>query len=174
MAEDICKRTGIPHVTAMRIVAARHDRVLLPEIMLDFDHCEPTSVGDVLAEPDGFIGETLADPLEGAGYGRGKAIVLRSKIEPQQIVINSFAHGHAFYRLCHDARTVSAALDKADPRHVVDILCAMAGQAKIEADEMVGLIAAASAKAKIGIRPIHVRLKAERAQREASPPPSPA
>ena len=109
VAEDICNRTCMPQVSAMRIVTARHDRVLLPHIMLDFDHSKPASVEDVLAEPDEFIGETLADPLEGASYGRGKAIVLRSKIEPQRIVINSFAHGHAFYRLCHDARTVGAA-----------------------------------------------------------------
>ena len=33
----------------------------------------------MLAAPDRFIGETLADPLEGASYGRGKAMVLRSK-----------------------------------------------------------------------------------------------
>ena len=72
--------------------------MLLPHIMLDFDHSEPASVEDVLTQPDEFIGETLADPLEGAGYGHGKAIILRSKTEPQQIVINSFAHGHAFYR----------------------------------------------------------------------------
>lgn len=162
VAEDICNRTGMPLVAAMRIVAARHSWVLLPHIVLDFDHSEPASVGDVLSDPDRFIGETLADPLEGAAYGRSKAIVLRSQIEPQQIIINSFAHGHAFYRLCHDARTVGAALDNADPRHVVDVLCAMVGQAEIEADEMVGLIAEAAAKSKTGIRPIQARLKAER------------
>jgi hypothetical protein len=165
VAEDICNRTGMPQVAAMRIVTARHDRVLLPHIMLDFDHSEPASVEDVLTQPDEFIGETLADPLEGAGYGRGKAIVLRSKIEPQRIVINSFAHGHAFYRLCHDARTVGAAVAKADSRHVVDVLCAMAGQAEIEPDEMVGLIAAAAAKAQTGIRAVQARLKAERSRR---------
>ena len=90
------------------------------------------------------------------------------KIDPQRIVINSFAHGHAFYRLCHDARTVGAALDKADPQHVVDVLCAMVGQAQIEADEMVGLIAVAAAKAKTGIRPIQARLKAEQARLAAA------
>ncbi len=168
VAEDICSRTGTPQVSAMRIVAARHDRVLLPHIMLDFDHSEPASVEDVLTQPDEFIGETLADPLEGAGYGRGKAIILRSKTEPQRIVINSFAHGHAFYRLCHDARTVGAAVAKADSQHVVDVLCAMVGQAEIAPDEMVGLIAAASAKTKTGIRPIQARLKAERARLAAA------
>ena len=168
VAEDICNRTGMPKVAAMRIVAARHNFVLLPHIMLDFDHSESASVGDVLADPNAFIGETLADPLEGAGYGRGKAVVLRSKTEPQRIVINSFAHGHTFYRLCHDARTVGAALDKAEPQHVVDVLCDMVGQAEIEADEIVGLIAAAAAKAKIGVRPIQARLKAERARLAAA------
>jgi hypothetical protein len=59
---------------------------------------------------------------------------------------------------------VGAAVAKADSQHVVDVLCAMVGQAEIEPDEMVGLIATAAAKAKTGVRPIQARLKAERAR----------
>ena len=168
LAEDICNRTGLPNVAAMRVVTARHNGKLLPHIMLDFDHSEPASVKDVLADPDKFIGETLSDPLEGARYGRGKAMVMRSKNDPQGVVINSFAHGQAFYRLCHDARTVGAALDAADPHHVVDVLCTMVGQAQIEADEMVRLIAVTAAKTKTGVRSIQARLKAEQARLDAA------
>ena len=63
---------------------------------------------------------------------------------------------------------MGAAVAKADPQHVVDVLCAMVGQAEIEADEMAGLIAAAAAKAKTGIRPIQARLKAEHARLAAA------
>jgi hypothetical protein len=34
-------------------------------------------VGDVLADPDRFVGATLADPQEGVEYGTGKAKVMQ-------------------------------------------------------------------------------------------------
>jgi hypothetical protein len=167
-AEAIANRTGVPFLAAMRTVAARHNGVLLPNIILDFDHLGLVSVEDVLAAPDCFIGETLADPLEGADYGRGKAMVLRSNPDLRQIFISSFAHGRAFYRLRHDARTTHAAISAADPKHVVALLCAIVGQAEIEADELVELVATAAAKSKIGIRAINARLKADRDRRRAA------
>ena len=36
------------------------------------------TVAEVLADPDKFVGETLADPLEGTDYGRCKAKVMRA------------------------------------------------------------------------------------------------
>ena len=46
-------------------------RRLLPDVVLPFD--DPAlagcTVGDVLADPEGFEGGTLADPLEGVAYG---------------------------------------------------------------------------------------------------------
>ncbi len=168
LAEDISKRTGMPFVAAVRAVASRHYGSLSPQLMLDFDHLGFVSVEAVLADPDRFIGETLADPLEGAGYGRDKAMVLRSKTDPCAIFISSFAHGRAFYQLRHDARTARAAIEVADPQHVVDVLCAIVPQADIEADELAGLIAIAAKQAKIGVRAIQARLKAERDRRDAA------
>ncbi len=166
LAEEISKRTGMPLVAAMRAVASRHHGSLSPQLMLDFDHLGFVSVEAVLADPDRFIGETLADPLEGAGYGRDKAMVLRSKTDPCAIFISSFAHGRAFYQLRHDARTARAAIEAADPQHVVDVLSVVVPQADIEADELAGLIATAAKQAEVGVRPIQARLKAEQARRD--------
>ena len=66
LAEKISAKSGMPLVSALRLVAARHRGVLLPYLELEFDHLGIVSVADVLADPDRFVGETLADPLEGA------------------------------------------------------------------------------------------------------------
>jgi hypothetical protein len=135
--------------------------------VLEFDHHAPASVEDVLADPEAFVGETLADPLEGVEYGRSKAMVLRSHAHPEQLLIHSFTHGGGTYHLRHDARTVRSAVDKADASHVVDILCAFIGQAQLEPDEIQLLVAITADKAKVGIRAIQSRLRADRAKREA-------
>jgi hypothetical protein len=168
LAEAISKRTGMPFVAAVRAVASRHHGSLSPPLMLDFDDLGFVSVEAVLADPDRFIGETLADPLEGAGYGRDKAMVLRSKTDSCAICISSFAHGGAFYQLRHDARTARAAVEAADPQHVVDVLCAVVPHADIEADELSGLIATVAKQAKVGVRAIQARLRAEQARRDAA------
>src|SRR3977135_4453311 len=95
-------------MTALRLVQARHRGVLLPYVDLDFDHLGIVPVAEVLADPNRFIGETLADPLEGADYGRCKAKVMRA--EDGGLFIHSFAHGRAFYLLRHDARSAKAAI----------------------------------------------------------------
>jgi hypothetical protein len=79
-------------------------------VELDFDHLGIVTVGQVLADPDRYVDETLCDPLEGAAYGRDKAKVLRDRRNLLQLVIYSFAHGGWFYRLCHNARTVGEAI----------------------------------------------------------------
>jgi hypothetical protein len=50
-----------------------------------------TTVADVLAAPDKYIGETLSDPFEGPAYGRGKAKLFRRAVG--SLFIHSFAHG---------------------------------------------------------------------------------
>jgi hypothetical protein len=47
--------------------------------------------------PREVVGETLADPLEGTAYGRGKAKVLRR--DNGSLLIHSFAHGGIKYDL---------------------------------------------------------------------------
>jgi hypothetical protein len=167
LAERISERTGVPFVVALRTVAARHHGRLLPSNILDFDHLGFVTVEQVLADPDQYVGETLADPLEGADYGRDKAKVLRSATDPIKLFIHSFAHGRNLYDLLHDAGTIHAAIEAASPKYVVTILSDLVAQAELEPDELTELIAAASAKTngKIGIRTIQARLKIEREKR---------
>ena len=68
------------------------------------------TVAEVLADPARFEGETLADPLEGVGYGGCKAkVMLRADGTPW---IHSFAHGRTVYELKLDAAAVRAAMER--------------------------------------------------------------
>ena len=62
------------------------------------------------------MGETLADPVEGIGYGRCKAKILRRS--DGSLWIKSFAHGGSMYALKFDATdefdAVEIAPDKAE------------------------------------------------------------
>ena len=69
------------------------------------------SIADVLADPERFHDQTLADPIEGPAYGRGKAKVFRNT--NGSVVINSFAHGGIVYRLRHDAAFIEAQISAA-------------------------------------------------------------
>ena len=68
-------------------------------------------VADVLADPERYHDQTLADPMEGRAYGRGKAKVYRN--QNGSVIINSFAHGSIVYRLQHDAAYIEAQLTSA-------------------------------------------------------------
>src|SRR5271166_2575696 len=102
-AQDIAHREGIPIEVASRQVKARHDGVLMPAmtLVMDDDALGAVTVADVLTHPDAFIGETLADPLEGRSYGPCKARIMRDG-DTGGVFIHSFAHGGARYRLCYD------------------------------------------------------------------------
>jgi len=66
LAEQISAKTGMPIVSARRLIAARHRGVLLPFLDLDFDHLGIVSVAAVLADPERFVGDTF-----GRSNGRG-------------------------------------------------------------------------------------------------------
>ena len=76
----------------------------------EFDHLGIVPVASVLTEPEHYVGETLADPLEGAAYGRAKAKVM--KANDGGLLIHSFAHGRGLYQLRHDARSAKAGILK--------------------------------------------------------------
>ena len=103
LAREIADREGIPIETASRQVKARHDGVLTPgmSLVMDDEALGEVTVADVLKNPDAFVGETLADPLEGPAYGPCKAMIMRDR-DTGGVFINSFAHGGARYRLCYD------------------------------------------------------------------------
>ena len=69
----------------------------------------------MLADPERYVGATLADPLEGVDYGTGKAKFMRRADGTPWI--HSFAHGRTVYELKLAAETVRAdPCQQADPR----------------------------------------------------------
>jgi hypothetical protein len=165
LAEKISAKSGMPFITALRLVGARHHGVLFPELELQFDHLGTVTVGAVLADPARFIEETLADPMEGVGYGRCKAIVLKS--DDGTLLIHSFAHGRGIYWVRHDLNSAKAGFAQAPAVGMVDHAMAILAQAELEADELADFVATVSKAANVGIRALMSRVKKDRAQREA-------
>jgi hypothetical protein len=135
-AKDIAARTGKSEVEARQIVEKQCGGTLLPGAALEFDADELAgcTVADVLADPEKFDGQTLADPLEGIGYGRCKARIMRR--HNGTVWIHSFAHGRTVYELKHDAASVEAAIRSADPKDAAKILVVMLAAAEVPADEL--------------------------------------
>lgn len=114
-AAIVAKRLSVPLPEARRIIEKQCDGVLLPGIALLFDSEDLAgcTVSDVLADPERFIGATLADPLEGPAYGRGKAKVL--KRPDGTLFIHSFAHGRTDFELRRDAANPDDDADECEP-----------------------------------------------------------
>jgi len=88
--------------------------VLRPHVTLSFDDPDigdDITVADILADPDRFDGETLADPIEGPPYGYNCAIVQRRH---GVVTIFSWAHGGTRYRLQADE------FNRDDKGHILD------------------------------------------------------
>jgi hypothetical protein len=96
-AKEFAAQHGISEKEAEKIATAATRYTLQPEFDLEFDELGPCTVADVTADPDKFVSATLADPLEGVIYGRGKAKVFRRA--NGEVMINSFAHGGIKYQL---------------------------------------------------------------------------
>jgi hypothetical protein len=165
LAEGIASRAGMPLPTALRLVKARHDGVLYPDVELEFDHLGILTVGAVLTDPDHFIGETLADPMEGVGYGRCKAMILKG--DDGTLLIHSFAHGRCIYFLRHDLRSAKAAFAQAPAEGIVDHALAILGQAELEEDELAEFVAHVAKAANVGVRVLMRRIKKNSREREA-------
>jgi putative DNA primase/helicase len=116
----IVERTGGTPEDARRTVEQQCEGILLPDVVLPFDRRENdgVTVGDVLANPDRFVGATMADPIEGVRYGRGKAKLYRRR--DGTIWISSRAHGGARYYLRHSAEPEAAANPRQDHEAAVD------------------------------------------------------
>ena len=167
LAEKISIKFGLPRISAMRLVVARHRGVLLPYIELDFDHLGMVPVADVLTDPDRFVGETLADPLEGAEYGRCKAMVMKGG--DGGLFIHSFAHGRSIYSLRYDLRAAKVAVAQAPTGAVVDHAMAVLKASEMEPDEVAEYAATVASAANVSVRGVTQRAtKVRRDQEEAA------
>jgi hypothetical protein len=161
-AEKLTKRTGMSKRDANRVIACQIGGVLLPDVELPFDDEELTgkTVADVLADPDKFVGETLADPLEGVDYGSCKAKIMRRA--DGALWINSFAHGRTTYELKLDARAVRAALEATAREEVVRKFVELVLLADLDAVDLEQLLGLVSERSGLGTRVILRTLKAAR------------
>ena len=153
--------------TARQVVDRQCEGVLRPDIVLPFDDPELAgcTVGDVLANPEFYEGETLADPLEGVDYGRCVAKVMRRADGTPWI--HSFAHGRTIYELRHDATSVQKAMQSAAKDEVVATLVRLAVIADLDAIEDAELRQLAKELSGVGLNPIKATLKAARAKQAA-------
>ncbi|MGJ0510662.1 MAG: hypothetical protein ACR652_26760 [Methylocystis sp.] len=167
LAQEIAEREGVPFEPVIRRVRKRHQRILLPEmpLVMDDDELGTVTVADVLKNPERFVGETLADPLEGPSYGRCKAMIMHDRANGD-IFVKSFAHGGICYDLRYDRQLLEIVLRESKPEHIVDIFVAKADQSDLEADDETTLIDLVAQISGVGKRPIIQRLKQERARRK--------
>ena len=145
--------------------------VLLPFVALPWDDpaLDGGTVADVLADPQRFLGETLADPLEGIAYGRTKAIVMQRA--DGALWIHSFAHGRTVYDLRYDAGAVAAAIRAAPKDAMVETFLRLLPLAALEPDEETQLRDLVCELARVKVRPLDQRIKRgkdERARQQAA------
>ncbi|MBV9824100.1 MAG: hypothetical protein JO001_00210 [Alphaproteobacteria bacterium] len=159
----IAERTGMSSARAARIVERQSAGVLLPDVILPFDDPElqGVTVGDVLADPERYVDETLADPLEGIDYGRCKAKIMRRA--SGELWIHSFAHGRTTYELKPDFAAVQAVLHAARPDDAADTFVRISLAADLTASEIERLLEIAARKGG-GKRTLQSMLKMARAE----------
>jgi hypothetical protein len=110
-----------------------HENSLLsPDFELEFD--DPAigfvTVAEVLSDRARFVGQTLADPLEGATYGRCKALVMEDRFNGG-LHIKSFAHGGQGYRLVLNETMIRAMIERAKPQDAVRVFLEAMDQAAV-------------------------------------------
>jgi hypothetical protein len=162
--DKLVKRTGASPAAAKQVVTRWCDGVLLPDIELEFDDedLRGCTVGDVLAEPEKFLGATLADPLEGVEYGRTVAKILRRSTG--ELWIHSFAHGKTVYDLKHDVASVRRSMEAAAEEDVLKTFTRMVVMAAVDAEEMEELRRLASKLSGCGVNTVKSALKAAQAE----------
>jgi hypothetical protein len=100
-AKEFAAKHGMSEQEAERIATQASNYILEPEFELEFDDLGTCTVAEVISNPDRYIGQSLADPVEGISYGRDKAMVLRQR--DGCLMIHSFAHGGIDYALAGQA-----------------------------------------------------------------------
>jgi hypothetical protein len=166
-AKKLVARTGMGEKAARQVIERQCERVLRPDIVLPFDDPELAEcrVADVLADPERFEGETLADPLEGVIYGRCVAKIMRRADGTPWI--HSFAHGRTIYKLKLDAVSVRKAMEQAAKDDVVATFTRLATGADLDPVELAGLRQLAKKLSGITLGVIDDALKLEQEQQAA-------
>jgi hypothetical protein len=133
--------------------------------VLPFDEPElgGSTVADVIADPERFVGATLADPVEGIDYGICKAQVQRRA--DGSLWIHSFAHGRTIYELKLDATAVRSALERADEKAIVGLFIDLTLTADLDPVETDILRRLVAEKSKTSLRELTNLLKAAKAKR---------
>lgn len=116
----------------------------------DDDTLGTVAVDTIMAEPERFRDHTLADPLDGVAYGRGKAKLFVNN--DGSLVVHSFAHGGRTFRLAHSMASATAALEKAGERADKALIRILADRPPINRTDEGRLIAQAARLAKAGKR----------------------
>jgi hypothetical protein len=145
----LTERTNLTPEAAQQVII-RKCSMLLPEVELPFDDDDLTgcTVADVLGDPDRFEEATLADPLEGVDYGRGKAkIMLGADGTPW---IHSFAHGRTIYELRYGADVVHKEIKNATKEKVVQVFVRHMLNAELDATETAELLELVAKQAECG------------------------
>jgi hypothetical protein len=167
-SKALAERTSVSLSIARQAIIRQCEGVLHPGIALPFDDpaLANVTVADVLATPSAYVGETLADPLEGAIYGRTKAMVMQRPDGTPWI--HSFAHGRTIYELRYDAKAAREAIDAAADAHLTDVFVQVALGGDLDAAEMEDLRNVVAERAKIGKRTLMEKLKAAQNAKKAS------
>jgi hypothetical protein len=160
---------GVSPARARHMIERQCDHVLHPATVLPFDDPELAgkTVGDVLPDPARFVGETLADPLEGPEYGPCKAMVMRRA--DGSVWIHSFAHGSgAFdptlgaYELKLDAKSIEEQLRAADADEIVDLFVRLVLAGDLSSAQLLQLRDFVAERAKVGVKALNDTLQAAR------------
>ena len=161
----LVERTGMDLRRARRTIERQCDGVLLPDITLPFDdpELEGKTVADVLADPAQFVGETLADPIEGPEYGSCAMIMRRAD---GTVWIKSFAHGGSSYELRQDFAAVKAALEKTAKDDVPETFVQLVLVADLSEAEVEQLKQIAADRSGVGVRALAASLKRRRQEQE--------
>jgi hypothetical protein len=166
--ELVARTPGMTEKAARAVIIRWREGILLPDLVLPFDDPDlaGVTVGEVLVDPERYVGETLADPLEGVDYGRCCAMIMRRADGTPWI--HSFAHGRTVYELRYDAAHVRKAMEVADKGEVVATYALYVVAADIDAMEQAELRQLAKKLTGVGLAAIDAALKAAQQQHAAA------
>jgi hypothetical protein len=115
--------------------------VLEPSAILHFADLElgEVTITDVLRDPNRFVGQALADPAEGRGYGETTAMLFRK--DSGELWIFSFAHGRTDYRIVADAEYIAETMATIQKERLAKWFIDVAADAELTAVEETDIIA---------------------------------